>query len=127
MKPHQIAESIWFALAHKLLPLLAFLVFAVPGFVLIAFLRGRKVSGAENYGGTIILLGLAAAFFIKVVLYTIKADKRLSFSDGCAVVFYSWLLYLHFVPILGAILSRWAEEKKARINPFIIPYEEGRA
>lgn len=123
MKPQQLAESIWFSLAHKFLPLLAFCLFAVPGAILIEFLRSKKISGAENYGGIIILFGIAAAIFVKVVLFTMKANKRLLFMDACAEVFYSWVMYLHFIPVIGPILGKWAEARKARINPFTIQNE----
>lgn len=124
MKPHQIAESVWFSLAHKILPILAFLVFAVPGMVLIGFLRGRNVSGAENYGGVVVLLGLPAAFFIKLVLFNMSGDQGRSFGDACAEVFYSWILYLHFMPIIGTLLTRWAAAKRARRNPFVVRDKE---
>jgi hypothetical protein len=124
MKTHQIAESIWFPLAHKILPLIAFLIFAIPGVILIFFLKSHKVSGAENYGGVIILLGVPAGVFIKLVLYALKANQRLSFTDGCAEVFYSWMLYLHFVPVLGGMLAKWAEKKKAHVSPFVVKNED---
>lgn len=124
MKPQQLAESIWFSLAHKFLPLLAFGLFAIPSVILIEFLRNKKISGAENYGGIIILFGIAAAIFVKVVLFTMRANERLSFVDACAEVFYSWMLYLHFIPVIGPIIEKWAEAKKRRINPFIIQNEE---
>ena len=124
MKLQQAAESVWFSLAHKLLPLTAFLVFAVPGGILIEFLRSKNISGAENYGGIIILLGIPAAVFVKFVLYVMRGNGGLSFMEASSEVFYSWMLYLHFIPIVGPILSRWAEARKARVNPFTAKNED---
>lgn len=123
MKAQQLAEFIWFSIAHKVLPLLAFFLFAVPGAFLIEFLRSKKISGAENYGGIIILVGIVAAIFVKVVLFTMRTNQRLSFMDACAEVFYSWILYLHFIPVIGPILEKWADARKARKNPFTIQNE----
>jgi hypothetical protein len=121
MKPkNNIAEDIWFNAAHKIVPIVVLLAFAFSGMILIQFLKNHKVSNAENYGGILIVLAPLGWYYSKTVLYIMQADDKLTFWDACVSAYFSLILYLHFIPLIGPMLRVWAQNKKEKKNPFVL-------
>ena len=117
---NNVGEDIWFDFAHKIFPVLVFIVFAFSGMFVIEFLKSHKVSNAENYGGVLILLAPLGWYYAKMVLYAMRADCTLTFWDACVSSYFSLILYLHFLPLIGSWLDNWARSKKEKINPFVV-------
>ena len=124
---YSLAEAAWFSLAQKIIPLIVFVAGFIPILLLIGFLKDHKIKGVENIGGILILFTFIAAFYSKMVLFKLKEDGRLSIRDACAHVFYSWLIYFQFLPVIGTGLSNWARRKERNRNPFVVENENNGA
>ena len=119
----KLAETVWFALAQKTFPFVIFVLGSASGCFVISILKDNKVKGAENIGGILILVTLIGTFYSIMVLVKLKDDKTLSILDACAHVFYSWLIYFQFLPVVGTWLSKWAKQKARKQNPFVAQSE----
>jgi hypothetical protein len=115
----KLAEATWFSLAHQIVPPFVLLVGAVLCMGAIELLGGYKLRTAQNVGGVIMLGFVVLMVYSKAVLGVLEERPSDSVSDACASVFYSWTIYLQFIPMIGPLLAKRKLKFEAYRNPFV--------